>query len=391
MMSLNEALDFLTGYVTELYLGNTYGGLPATESFPMELHGIVKGLGLLGDSLTLKNHPGAATFGNFSTLASGAALENSGHEDAAQQWSRAVNSWRYHQIVSAMGQLHIMMLEVDAAGGILYANPPFKTMFPALSQIPYGNEGEQAASALMTYLCTFTEYGELLEPSAPETDRFPVLRELYDPASDAWYKITTDRIKLVGGAYGLLHMIDDISEWKKHESQLRKSATTDDLTGTYSRGAGLIALNEAFEERAVTHTCVAFADVDGLKAINDTYGHTEGDFTIKTIADVFLSCVRKSDRVIRYGGDEFVIIFRDCTVEIANAVIARMHEKLEEIDSVLDKPYRLSFSIGCALIERDFESVEELMAIVDRLMYDKKRANRLKCGEAKPPAGPYGK
>ncbi|MPM55302.1 putative diguanylate cyclase DgcE [bioreactor metagenome] len=243
----------------------------------------------------------------------------------------------------------------------------------------------------MTYLCTFLEYGELLEPAASETDRFPVLRELYDPKSDAWYKITTDRIKLVGGGYGLLHMIDDISEWKKHESQLRKSASTDDLTGTYSRGAGLIALNEAFEERAVTRTCVAFADVDGLKAINDTYGHTEGDFTIKTIADIFMGCVRKSDWVIRYGGDEFVIIFRDCTVEIANSVIARMHEKIEEINHALDKPYRLSFSIGCTLVEKGFESVEELMAIVDRLMYDKKRVNRLKCCKTKPPAGPYGK
>jgi len=391
MISQNEALEMLTGYVNELSLGNTPGCLPAPESFPFEMRPLVKSLELFGDSLTVKNHPGAGAYGHFGAPASGMALESSGHEDAAQQWSRVVNSWRYHQIVSAMGQLHIMMLEVDRDGGILYANPPFKAKFPKLSKIPYGGEGEQPACALMAYLCTFEEYGELLEPAALETDRFPVLRELHDPVSDVWYKITTDRIKLVGGAYGLLHMIDDISEWKKHESQLRKSATTDDLTGAYSRGAGLIALNEAFEERAAIHTCVAFADIDGLKAINDTYGHTEGDFTIKTVADVFMNCVRKSDWVIRYGGDEFVIIFRDCTADIASAVIARMHEKLDEINLTLDKPYRLSFSIGCTQIERGIESVEELMAIVDRLMYDKKRAYRMKNCETKPPAGPYGK
>jgi diguanylate cyclase (GGDEF)-like protein len=230
-----------------------------------------------------------------------------------------------------------------------------------------------------------------LEKDVDATDRLPMLRELFDPKSDSWYKITTDRIRLVGGAYGLLHVIDDISEWKKHESQLRRSASIDTLTGTYTRGAGLIVLNEAFEERAVKSTCVAFADVDGLKAINDYYGHSEGDFSLRTVADIFMSCVRKSDWVIRYGGDEFVIIFRDCSVKMAQAVIDRMHEKLEEANHTLGKPYRLSFSIGCTVIEKGFESVDELMAIVDRLMYDKKRENRARELSEKPPAGPYGK
>lgn len=436
MMSENEALSLLTEYVTQLYMGKIPAGVPEPCEFPDRLRELAKSIDILGNDIAEAHRfgeqlakgnlnvqaPGSHNYlsaamrefhskllgldfdlqlpddgggaepsGNRTGLASEMTLERKGLNDAALQWKRALNSWRYHQIVSAMSQLRIMMLEIDAAGNILYANPPFKAMFPELSRIPYEGGDVEAGTALMTYLCTFGYFSELLEPDVKATDRFPMLRELYDPNSESWYKITTDRIRLVGGAYGLLHVIDDISEWKKHESQLRRSASIDTLTGAYTRGAGLIVLNEAFEERAVTKTCVAFADVDGLKAINDTYGHTEGDFTLRTVAEIFMSCVRKSDWVIRYGGDEFVIIFRDCTVKMAHAIIGRMHEKLEEANKTLGKPYRLSFSIGCTAIEKGCESVDELLAIVDRLMYDKKRENRLRELIEKPPAGPYGK
>ncbi len=425
MMTENIALELITRYIDDLHSGKTPPGLPELDAFPENMRPLVKSLICLGDSIVETNRfgeqlakgnldtdvPGAGNllsvpmkefharltglnwnigqlprdslsqkislldkvYGGGTTLASAITLEEQNRGDAAQQWSKAVNGWRYHEIVSAMNQLHIMMLEVDGDGNVLYANPPFKSMFFDLDKISYAGSGEQDVSALMTYLGTFSQYRELLGPDVAETDRFPVLRELFDPKTDAWYKVTTDRIKLIGGAYGLLHMIDDISEWKKHEVQLRESASIDSLTGAYTRSAGLLSLNEVFEERAVVGTCVAFADIDGLKAINDTFGHTEGDFTIRTIADIFMSCVRKSDRVIRYGGDEFVVIFRDCTFDSANAAIARMYEKLEEANHTLGKPYRLSFSIGCSPVEKHHKSVEELLSIVDELMYEKKR------------------
>ncbi|HWP80681.1 MAG TPA: GGDEF domain-containing protein [Candidatus Acidoferrum sp.] len=430
MIQDNDAHKLLAGYVDDLCRGLTPRPLPAPADFPQDMRALAESLSLLGgglaaaarlarqltrgeladeapegksglaaDLIDLRANLTALSWGmkqlaqgglaakifapgelyaNFNTLLSRLSPAPSSADDPAHQWSRAVNSWRYTQIVSAMNQLHIMMLEVDAEGNVLYANPPFKSAFPELMRISYAAGGAQTREghALMDYLATFGEFGPLLSPDAPATDRFPVGRELYDEGADAWYKVTTDRIKLVGGAYGLLHMIDDISEWKKHETKLRESATIDALTGAYTRGAGLAALNEAYADRGVSHTCVAFADIDGLKTINDTFGHAEGDFTIRAVADVFLSCVRKSDWVIRYGGDEFVIIFRDCTLESAAAAIARMHEKLEEQNAALKKPYRLSFSIGYTLIEKRHLSVEELLAEVDEMMYEKKRIHR---------------
>lgn len=431
MMSENEALNLLTEYVTQLYMGKIPVGMPEPCEFPERLRELAKSIDILGSDIAEAHRfgdqlakgnldvqaPGSRNYltaamrefhskllgpdfdlqqpddgggagpsGNV--LASEITLEKKGFNDAALQWKRALNSWRYHQIVSAMSQLRIMMLEIDAEGNILYANPPFKAMFPELSRIPYEGGDVEADTALMAYLRTFGYFRELLEPGVKETDRFPMLRELYDPTSESWYKITTDRIRLVGGAYGLLHVIDDISEWKKHESQLRRSASIDTLTGAYTRGAGRIVLNEAFEERAVKRTCVAFADVDGLKAINDTYGHTEGDVTLRTVAEILMSCVRKSDWVIRYGGDEFVIIFRDCGIDGACAIIARMYEKLDDANIDMRKPYKLSFSIGCAPIERHQKSVEEVLAVVDELMYENKRRKNLPNKGPVPGCGP---
>ena len=287
--------------------------------------------------------------------AAGAADANSG---AVWEWS--VNSWRYHQILSALNNLSIMVLETSLSGDITYMNRPAREHFGRISRLDAGNP-----------------LGRLLMQCG-DGDHYPIFREIFDDPSGAWYKVTSDKSTFINSGHtGYIHMVDNISEWKKHESSLKRTATTDPLTGVYNRRFGLTSLEEALADaRNGTNCCAAFIDINGLKAINDLHGHNNGDYAIKRIADVLVSSVRDGkDIVCRYGGDEFIIIFRKCTPYIADKALARMHSKLADINCEREAPFDLSFSSGVIEIDgkRD-DSLQDVIERMDAMMYRNKAA-----------------
>lgn len=186
-----------------------------------------------------------------------------------------------------------------------------------------------------------------------------------------------NRFSLPNGQMFYLYVIEDVSDWKTNEYQLKRSAEIDEMTGTYNRKAGL-ALLEIFLNcrELIKYNCLVFIDINGLKSINDIYGHKEGDYAIKSIAKVLLSFVRSSDIVCRYGGDEFFIIFKRCPENTAEKIITRMCEELEKLNSKTIKPYVLSFSYGIAPFSTGFGShckATNLLMEADQKMYSYKR------------------
>lgn len=291
----------------------------------------------------------------------------------------SISSWRYHQILTALNQLNIMIIEVDENGKILFSNPPAdKILNNSFEHLPY--EQINIPNPLMKYLCSFSGKVVDIQEKNPIMPKYSEFHELYDHVHKAWYKITSNLVQFANGKFGLLHAIDDISEWKKYESLLKHSANHDALTSVYNRKAGMAMLEDFLQNRRGS-SCIAFCDVDGLKYINDVYGHTEGDFAIKSIADVFLHFLRDSDIIIRYGGDEFILIFPFCEQKDIEEVVKRMYNRLEYINSIIDKPYELSFSIGYAPIVNEFITPEDLISLVDERMYIDKR-NRKRTRES---------
>ena len=118
---------------------------------------------------------------------------------------------------------------------------------------------------------------------------------------------------------------------------------------------------------------VLFVDVDGLKKINDTFGHLAGDIYLKKIANILKSHVRGSDLVIRWGGDEFLILLHT-DEKGAKIVKQRIQESMEkariEIGSRIVKP---SVSIGVAEVNGSFL---DAVALADRRMYEEKKGKR---------------
>jgi len=288
------------------------------------------------------------------------------------KWEWSVNSWRYHQILSALNQLHIMVLEVSLEGKIVYANRPAREYF---GDIEYLSD-EPGSSHMLTSILE----GYLLQVGKDGADgEFPKFKEIFDEPNNSWYKITSDKVSFTDAESGYLHMIDNINEWKKNENSLKQTAQTDPLTGVYNRRYGLQSLEEAiFEVKAGVPYCVAFLDLDGLKIINVEHGHTAGDYALRTIADTLASSIRDNrDIVCRFGGDEFVVIFKNCRKTMAKQAVARMWEKLGDINREHQKGFDVEFSHG--IIEIDTGRTPDLRSVieeVDQIMYKNKAARK---------------
>lgn len=163
---------------------------------------------------------------------------------------------------------------------------------------------------------------------------------------------------------------DKIFSAKKYNFQSQQQKTwkllyTDSLTGVYNR-----RYYDDYIQNAEDIQAAVMIDVDNFKHINDNYGHDAGDIVLHSIAQTILSCVRKTDVVIRYGGDEFAVIFYQIPEEVFETKLERMRY-LVEILSVNEHPeIHMSISVGGAY---GTKRAKELFKIADRMMYQSKR------------------
>ncbi|MGB2783480.1 MAG: GGDEF domain-containing protein [Atribacterota bacterium] len=91
---------------------------------------------------------------------------------------------------------------------------------------------------------------------------------------------------------------------------------------------------------------LAYIDIDKFKYINDTFGHKEGDIILKEVVKFFKSILRDIDIICRFGGDEFLFIFPDSSLDDAPLIRDRLSKNLEKLNQKLAKPYKIDFSIG---------------------------------------------
>jgi diguanylate cyclase (GGDEF)-like protein/PAS domain S-box-containing protein len=165
---------------------------------------------------------------------------------------------------------------------------------------------------------------------------------------------------------------------RRREEQLRMLSLTDDLTGLYNR-RGLFALGEHMMRTARRHKTglgVLFLDLDGLKAINDRYGHRRGDEALREIAALLRKCIRESDLVARAGGDEFVVVAEDEGATAAG-LAERVHRRLAAANVSGERPFPLRASTGVVFwphVEK--ATLHELIERADARMYEDKRTRQ---------------
>lgn len=169
-----------------------------------------------------------------------------------------------------------------------------------------------------------------------------------------------------------------LTELETTNRELHNLSLKDELTGLYNR-RGLAILGEQhfqLTRHKKGKFILFFVDIDGLKFINDNFGHREGDEAIRESAKILRSTFRQGDIIARFGGDEFVILVTEPRKpdEDIKQLQKRLDEKLEDYNLEAGKPYRLSLTLGAsALNPGSTSSFEELMSEADKKLYEKKK------------------
>ncbi|MCB0916535.1 MAG: PAS domain S-box protein [Actinobacteria bacterium] len=181
-----------------------------------------------------------------------------------------------------------------------------------------------------------------------------------------------------GEDWSVVHIVD-ITDARAANERLRFLASHDDLTGQLRPAALNARLGELLAQHADgSHgrLVAIFVDVDGLKTVNDSFGHEAGDEVIRTAATRIGAAVRRSDLVARIGGDEFVVVL-NAVHDLADAerVAAKLQETFGEPITIKGQPLRMSLSMGIAEARPD-DDVDGLLRRADVALYASKAAGR---------------
>lgn len=174
---------------------------------------------------------------------------------------------------------------------------------------------------------------------------------------------------------GKVIIFRNISDRKNTEERLKKYASTDLLTEVLNRRAGLDYLKEEMQriEENEEQLSVIFIDVNDLKIVNDNFGHQEGDSLLQKISSILQHSLRKNDKVVRLGGDEFLLILPTSDKKAAEKIWARINEKLKAADRENKKDYKIWASHGVAEYSPDYnKTVDQLVNTADHNMYKEK-------------------
>ncbi|MCG3176756.1 MAG: hypothetical protein MOGMAGMI_01717 [Candidatus Omnitrophica bacterium] len=177
----------------------------------------------------------------------------------------------------------------------------------------------------------------------------------------------------------LLRVIRYAIERQKMQSALSELSLVDELTGLYNR-RGFLRLAERqlkLSARSGKGFVTIFADLDRMKAINDDWGHDEGDRALKAAGEILAASFRSTDILGRIGGDEFAVIAVEAAADSGPLLVAHLQERITEWNARSGAPYRIEISAGHAVYDplqpRPFD---EVLKEADRVLYEIKRSRR---------------
>ena len=161
------------------------------------------------------------------------------------------------------------------------------------------------------------------------------------------------------------------------QGELRHMGTSDALTRLMNRRGFLPTAEYRLDiaKRNNRRMALTFLDLDGLKSVNDTLGHSAGDGMITEAAYIMRETFRPSDLIARMGGDEFCVLFETDSEDEAEAALGRLQDAADEANEQEGRPFILSMSAGVAMFDpQEPRTLDQLLAVADEKMYEHKRA-----------------
>lgn len=181
------------------------------------------------------------------------------------------------------------------------------------------------------------------------------------------------------------HLITLVHSLRTTQQKLMTLATRDALTGMYNRNFfNEIIMNEIQRTRRYGKTfSIVMLDIDDFKHINDQHGHLQGDRILKECAAVLARCTRSSDLVVRFGGDEFLIVTPGSDDHACALMIGRIEEGIEDWNTRnAAADFRMSVSVGCAVFAEGSDIMEVIHSADNRMYESKQRRAQHLAGSA---------
>jgi len=303
------------------------------------------------------------------------------------------------------------VLILDQQGRIVLANQAFRKLYPATSQLVYGQ-----SIAELTWLKRGDS--EALAPwSRTLREATPVIGEMLTihPAGGATIKISVSCSPIMDNnnrMRGCLVAFDDVTEIydknqkleeaydevkRVHEKikiqneELQQLASRDPLTGCLNRRAFFEEADGVFAQalHANANLCCIMVDIDLFKGFNDLYGHSVGDQVIQVMARTLTRSLHLHDILCRYGGEEFCIILPNTTLENACKAAERIRLTIEKNGSAAVTAAQvktITSSFGVASLAHGVTQIAELIDRADEALYESKKNGRNRVSAWQPPA-----
>ncbi len=158
-----------------------------------------------------------------------------------------------------------------------------------------------------------------------------------------------------------------LNEKDEKLKEITQKSLKDGLTNVYSRKFLSVFANKFMDK--LNSFIVVFLDLDNFKYVNDNFGHEEGDKVLKKVGNILKNSFRSDDFIIRYGGDEFIVIATNVNENMLNRLTKRVEKAF--------KKYGISISYGTSLYPQEGKSLKDLIFLADQRMYEQKKAKKL--------------
>ncbi len=198
-----------------------------------------------------------------------------------------------------------------------------------------------------------------------------------DPARSTYAATDLLRFGLNIGSIWLLAYLAAVfaGQERRRRDRLIAVSQIDPLTGLFNRAHIFLTVEQEVRRtrRSARGFCLLMIDLDGLKAVNDTLGHTRGDEVLRALGAVIRHSIRTVDTAYRYGGDEFTVLLPETDIAGAFVVAEKIRAGAEEVgEAIADGAAETSVSIGLVSYPEDATGADELMNAADRAMYQAK-------------------
>ncbi|PKN87109.1 MAG: hypothetical protein CVU46_05505 [Chloroflexi bacterium HGW-Chloroflexi-8] len=230
-------------------------------------------------------------------------------------------------------------------------------------------------SIMCTHFLRNPQKGYLCIPLVVQGDTLGLLNIDLPAGMDSEHELSWRQLFLTVGE-GIKLSLSNI----KLREMMRDQATHDPLTGLFNRRylSDTLPRELNHARRSNSKTCVVMLDIDHFKHFNDTYGHEAGDLMLRELGWILKGNIRKSDIACRYGGEEFVLVLLDTTIEDCQEHLKKIIEKVkaQQIRFGGQLLRSMSLSIGVVEASESVMDADELLVAADKAMYAAKHAGR---------------